>query len=172
MGWGVGWTLSLADLQHLAILKVAKQRSVEWEGGCKGRMNSCQIPLIYTVGFCCVGRLSALLFQFPVLFAFTPICAAENHLNLSKLRDTFQISYSDYHRVVLHPNISSNTNYKNNYPCGSQSSQFICPFISTECMAYFQPIHKNGLFMFVVLKAEVLSTKLISIPALTPTQKC
>lgn len=77
------WTPSLADLQHPDILKVAKWRSVYGRGAAKE--NACQIPLIYTVGFCCVGRFSALLFQFPVLFAFTPICTAENHVNLSKL---------------------------------------------------------------------------------------
>lgn len=89
LGWGVEWTPSLADLQHPARLKVAKRRSVEWEGGCEGRINACQVPLIYNVGFCCVGRLSALLFQFPVPFAVTPLCTAENHLNLSKLMDKF-----------------------------------------------------------------------------------
>jgi len=90
LGMGVVWTQSLADLQHPTRLKVAKRRSVEWEGGCERRIKACQIPLIYNVGFCCVESLSALLLQFPEPFAVTPFCTAENHLSkLSKLMSIF-----------------------------------------------------------------------------------
>ncbi len=128
-------------------------------GGGLQRKDKCQIPLIYTVGFCCVGRLSALLFQFPVscslLVAFTPICTAESHLNLSKLRDTFQISNSDYCGVILYPNITTIAilTIKTTTLEGLSLHSLFAPFITMQCMAYFQPIHKNRLFVFVVLRS-------------------